>query len=61
MASGSEELHVSHHPLGPCAGPVLSYSLSPPREHSSRRKCVTPMSLFIFITENICTAAEFDF
>ena len=36
-------------------------SPSPPRKHSSRRKHVPPVSLFIFITENICTAAEFDF
>lgn len=64
-ASGNERPRVSRHPPVTRLGfaPVLCSLTArlPPRKHSSRRERVTPMSLFIFTTENICTVAEFDF
>lgn len=56
-----EEPSASCHPLGSGTGPLLSCSPSPPWKHSSTWTHVTLLSLFIFITQNICTAAELYF
>lgn len=58
VPSASCEPSPSRHPPGSCSGSLLSGSLSHPRSivAGSSMPC-----LFVFITKNLCTAAEFDF